>query len=196
MSLPNTTPFTTTNARSRVSGLIKAKRKDGNPHTALTAPLRGAPRDPALWTQGEPPLGARGARYSQQRLLHQGMARASDRQGQADRGPGGPAVCPRLPHRWMETGCRLRAAPLTRAPPGGRLARHRGRSLLASLRGATPPPSPTPGVPPPIQAHSKQTPAHTPKTRQISPARGAQTSLSLHSRTTPLSYPYYMSSSS
>ena len=140
MSLPNTTPSTTTTAHSRVSGLIEAKRKAGNPHTPLTVPSQGAPRDPARWTPGEPPLGARGARYSQQRLFHQGMARAAGRQGQADRGPGGPAVCPRLPHRWMETGGRPQAPPLTRAPPGGHLARHRGRSLLASLREATPTP--------------------------------------------------------
>lgn len=33
---------------------------------------------------------------------------------------------------------RYRAAPLTRAPPGGRRARHRGRSLLASLQGKAP----------------------------------------------------------
>ena len=60
MSLPNTTPSTTTTARSRVSGLIEAKRKAGNPDTPLTVPSQGAPRDPAGWTPGEPPLGKTG----------------------------------------------------------------------------------------------------------------------------------------
>lgn len=49
-----------------------------------------------------PPAGSR-ARYSQQKLLHQGMARSAGRQGLPDRGPGGPPARPLLPHRWMET---------------------------------------------------------------------------------------------
>ena len=107
-------------------------------HCALQPTCRGALHAIPPARRRENRHWGRGPRYSQQRLPHQGMARAAGRQGQPDRGPGGPAVRPRLPHRWMETGGRPRAAPLTTAPPGGRLARHRGRSLLSSLRGARP----------------------------------------------------------
>lgn len=68
----------------------RERRKDGNPHTHLTDTSGGAPGDPARQAPGRTAAG--GARYSQQRILHQGLARAAGRQGQSDRGPGGPSL--------------------------------------------------------------------------------------------------------
>ena len=66
--------------------------------------------------------GQRGrGRYSQQRLLHQGMVCAAG-QGPPYRGPGGPTFSSLLPHRWVETGGRQWALPLMGTPPGGQQA--------------------------------------------------------------------------
>lgn len=51
-----------------------------------------------------------GARYSQQRLLHQGIV-CTGRQGQRHRAREGPGFFPRLPHRGTDTGAGAEGAP-------------------------------------------------------------------------------------